>query len=274
MDWVTCSQSFLIIWQQGSLAKAAETLGCARSQLTKRLQWLEQQLSCQLLIRDRQQLQLTDEGAAFLQRCQPFLQSWQQLSAPLDQPSLHLYRDISLPSCILLSWTQFCQSTWPDVHFTYLGANDLMQNQASTDEFWLSARPSLNPLHQNTPLMRCEWHLYRSPAATQQPHLLTLPPFQHSQIPPYLGLQKTIQDYDFGLLMQFAQRGQGYLLGHPLLMACQPQQLVRHDAALLIEPIELYLVSCASDDQKTRLWQARLQQWLLSLGLSPAQLER
>ncbi|OOF26635.1 LysR family transcriptional regulator [Salinivibrio sp. IB872] len=79
MDWITCTQSFICVVEQGSLAQAATKLHASSSALSKRLSWLESQLGVQLLKRTTRSLSMTDAGDLFYQRAKAWVDDWQQL---------------------------------------------------------------------------------------------------------------------------------------------------------------------------------------------------
>ncbi|MEJ2763877.1 LysR family transcriptional regulator [Photobacterium sp. MCCC 1A19761] len=81
MDWITCTNSFVTVVDQGSLAQAATKLNTSSSALSKRLTWLEQQLGVQLLKRTTRSLAVTDAGKLFYQRSARLLEDWQQMLA-------------------------------------------------------------------------------------------------------------------------------------------------------------------------------------------------
>lgn len=81
MDWITCTNSFVMVVNQGSLAQAANKLNTSSSALSKRLSWLEKQLGVQLLKRTTRSLTMTDAGKLFYQRSARLLDDWHQLLA-------------------------------------------------------------------------------------------------------------------------------------------------------------------------------------------------
>lgn len=87
-------ETFLVIVRSGSISKAAEQLGVAKSAVSRRLSDLEARLDVQLIQRTTRQSSLTEEGAAFLARAELALEALedaersvreqaQQLSGPL-----------------------------------------------------------------------------------------------------------------------------------------------------------------------------------------------
>ena len=71
-------KTFLSIVDNGSLAKAAETLNVTQSTITARLQALEASVGVQLLTRDRSGVQLTERGAQMHRYASAMVNLWQQ----------------------------------------------------------------------------------------------------------------------------------------------------------------------------------------------------
>lgn len=67
--------AFIIISQQGSFTKAAQVIGCSRSQLSKQLNNLEKGLGVCLISRSTRTQQLTKAGQAFFEQCLAALQN-------------------------------------------------------------------------------------------------------------------------------------------------------------------------------------------------------
>lgn len=73
MDWLTAARSFTTLAQHGSFTKAAEHLNISPSAMSKRIDWLEQQLGQTLLLRTTRQVNLTEHGMAFLPKIRQWL---------------------------------------------------------------------------------------------------------------------------------------------------------------------------------------------------------
>ena len=78
MASVIALKTFLSIVDNGSLARAAETLNVTQSTVTARLQALEASVGAQLLTRDRSGIQLTDAGAQMLRYASAMVNLWTQ----------------------------------------------------------------------------------------------------------------------------------------------------------------------------------------------------
>lgn len=61
--------AFLTAVEQGSFTKAAETLGCSKSYLSKQVSQLEKALGIQLLYRTTRRISLTEAGRTYLDYC-------------------------------------------------------------------------------------------------------------------------------------------------------------------------------------------------------------
>ncbi|MCU7933185.1 MAG: LysR family transcriptional regulator [Candidatus Thiodiazotropha sp. (ex Codakia rugifera)] len=69
MDRLTAMRVFVEVAKQGSFVSAARTLGMSASSISRQLMSLEQWLDVELLHRTTRQLNLTDAGRSYLQRC-------------------------------------------------------------------------------------------------------------------------------------------------------------------------------------------------------------
>jgi len=67
-------RSFVKIVDLGSFAAAAREIGVPKSTLSRRIAALEATLGTTLIVRDRRQFHVTDDGAAFHRRCQLFVE--------------------------------------------------------------------------------------------------------------------------------------------------------------------------------------------------------
>lgn len=69
-------EAFVAIARSGSISKAAEQLGTAKSAMSRRLSDLESRLGVQLIIRTTRRLSLTDEGSTYLERAEQALDAF------------------------------------------------------------------------------------------------------------------------------------------------------------------------------------------------------
>ncbi|KGD72165.1 LysR family transcriptional regulator [Tatumella morbirosei] len=69
----TSLKIFTVVAEELSIIKAAKRLGRVQSNITTRIQQLEQELDVQLFLRDNKKLQLSPEGETFLSYCRQLL---------------------------------------------------------------------------------------------------------------------------------------------------------------------------------------------------------
>ncbi len=68
-------ETFIVIARTGSISRAAEQLGIAKSAASRRLSDLEARLGAQLILRTTRQFSLTEEGLSFLGRAEIALEA-------------------------------------------------------------------------------------------------------------------------------------------------------------------------------------------------------
>ena len=83
MDWLNCLHAFVQVAELKGFSAAAHSLMTNSSDITKRIQWLEQQLETSLFIRTTRKVSLTDAGQYLLSRAKPFLNEWQDLQTQI-----------------------------------------------------------------------------------------------------------------------------------------------------------------------------------------------
>jgi DNA-binding transcriptional LysR family regulator len=76
---LTLTRSFLAVAETGSITQAADQLGLTQSALSRRIQQYEEQLGARLLVRNRNGIELTEEGRLVLVSGQRLLASWNAL---------------------------------------------------------------------------------------------------------------------------------------------------------------------------------------------------
>ena len=74
-------KAFVLIAEHGSFTKAAETLSCSRSHLSKQLIQLEANLGVKLITRTTRAQRLTEQGKLFFERCKRSLEDINQAVA-------------------------------------------------------------------------------------------------------------------------------------------------------------------------------------------------
>lgn len=83
MDWLNCLHAFVQVAELKGFSAAAQSLMTNSSDITKRIQWLEQQLETALFVRTTRKVSLTDAGQYLLNRAKPFLNEWQDLQTQI-----------------------------------------------------------------------------------------------------------------------------------------------------------------------------------------------
>lgn len=89
MDWLTATKSFCLIVEKGSFTKAANTTEVSTSAISKRIDWLENQLGVSLLIRTTRQVNLTEAGNNFLPRAISLLKQFDSLIIETKQGEIN-----------------------------------------------------------------------------------------------------------------------------------------------------------------------------------------
>jgi LysR family transcriptional regulator AphB len=112
---------FIAIVDAGSLQAAARRLGLQPATLTRRLQKLEAELGCQLLLRSARSLKPTPEGRQYYEQCRPLLTALQQTTAALDDDlnqvkgTLRVLAPVNLGRGLLApAWASFL-AAWPEI---------------------------------------------------------------------------------------------------------------------------------------------------------------
>lgn len=83
MNWFDCLDTFIKVAENQSFIGAARSLGTTNSVITKRIQWLEGELSRTLLIRTTRKVTLTDAGEHLLTQIKPLLNEWHEVHSQL-----------------------------------------------------------------------------------------------------------------------------------------------------------------------------------------------
>jgi DNA-binding transcriptional LysR family regulator len=126
-------QAFVAVVDTGSLTAAAELLGQTVSAASRSLGRLEEKLQTTLLRRTTRRLELTEEGAAFLERARAILDSVdaaeEQMAARRMRPAGRLRVDAATPFMlhVLVPLIEGFRARYPDV------ALELNSNEGITD---------------------------------------------------------------------------------------------------------------------------------------------
>jgi molybdate transport repressor ModE-like protein len=81
LDKIETMRAFAAVAQEGSFTAAARRLGLSTKLVSKYVQQLESRLATQLLNRTTRSVALTDVGTAFLERCRPIIDQFDELDA-------------------------------------------------------------------------------------------------------------------------------------------------------------------------------------------------
>ena len=81
LDLVACMRAFAAVAREGSFTAAGLRLGASTKLISKHVGQLEAHLGAQLLNRTTRSVALTDLGAAYLERCSPLLDQFDELEA-------------------------------------------------------------------------------------------------------------------------------------------------------------------------------------------------
>lgn len=85
MDKIDTMRAFAAVAQEGSFTVAAHKLGISTRLVSKYVAQLEGRLEVQLLSRTTRSVSLTDVGRAYLQRCRPLLEQFDELDAAVQE---------------------------------------------------------------------------------------------------------------------------------------------------------------------------------------------
>jgi LysR family transcriptional regulator AphB len=130
---------FVSIVDEGSLQAAARRVGLPPATLTRRLQRLEADLGCQLLLRSARSLRPTPEGVLYYEQCRPLLVALRQATTTLDDDlnqvkgTLRVLAPINVSRSLLApAWASFLKA-WPQIRLELKLSNmneDLWRNGA------------------------------------------------------------------------------------------------------------------------------------------------
>ncbi len=98
-------QYFLILSETLHFGKASQALHISPSTLSRSIRHLEEQLKCELFLRDNRSVELTNEGVRFQKFARDSLQQWQQLQDSLSQDKHQLQGTISLYCSVTASYS-------------------------------------------------------------------------------------------------------------------------------------------------------------------------
>jgi DNA-binding transcriptional LysR family regulator len=90
MDLFVCMRAFVAVAEEGQFAAASDRLGLSRAMASKQVMDLESHLGVRLLNRTTRKVSLTEQGAAYLERCRDILltleEAEQEISSQASEP--------------------------------------------------------------------------------------------------------------------------------------------------------------------------------------------
>ena len=115
---IDLARTFLEIIRNGSFIATAERLHITQTAVTARVQNLENQLGCKLLVRNRGGARLTPDGERFVGYATQLVQTWDAARRDLPLPQgygdlLTLGSEMSLCNPLMLAWVQRLRQTLP-----------------------------------------------------------------------------------------------------------------------------------------------------------------
>ena len=96
MNWFDCLFTFIEVAKRKSFANTARHLNLPAAVVTKRIQWLEKQLECDLLIRTTRRVTLTEEGDDILQQSAPIITAWVETKSQFKERKNTLFGTITI----------------------------------------------------------------------------------------------------------------------------------------------------------------------------------
>jgi DNA-binding transcriptional LysR family regulator len=114
------ARTFLEIVARGSFLRAAEKLNISQTAVSARIRSLEDQLGCQLLVRNKAGASLTPAGEKFLRYAPALVQLWERASHDVAVPVGHravlaLGAELMLWKPVLLNWLLWMRREAPDI---------------------------------------------------------------------------------------------------------------------------------------------------------------
>lgn len=129
MDKLSAMATFATVVELGSFSRAADLLGLPKARVSQRISDLEQHLGVRLLHRTTRALSLTEDGKAYVVKCQLVLQEIDELEAALKggavapRGKLRVEALASIARWILAPYLHEFQERYPDISIR-LGSSD------------------------------------------------------------------------------------------------------------------------------------------------------
>lgn len=116
---IELARTFLEVLRCGNFIRAARELNVTQTTVTSRIQNLETQLGCRLLLRNRNGVEPTAQGERFVNYAKSMLQLWEraQHEVPMPataRPALQIGGELSLWNPLLLDWLLWLRGNLPE----------------------------------------------------------------------------------------------------------------------------------------------------------------
>lgn len=137
MDRWTEIELFVQVAEQGSLSRAAESLGLSNAAASRHLAALEERLAARLVQRNTRRLFLTDVGEAFYRRCKPLLGELHDAESAVNEAAhrpaglLRVTASLSFSMNVLAPLLTEFHARYPDLRIEVVVSNrytDLIEN--------------------------------------------------------------------------------------------------------------------------------------------------
>ena len=113
MDTIETIRAFTAVAQEGSFTAAARRLGMSTKLASKYVQQLEARLETQLFNRTTRSVALTDVGTAYLERCRPILEQFDELDALVKERQTSLAGPVRITAPTAFGSTKLTQALIP-----------------------------------------------------------------------------------------------------------------------------------------------------------------
>ena len=129
MDRWTEIELFVQVAEQGSLSRAAESLGLSNAAASRHLAALEARLDARLVQRNTRRLFLTDVGDAFYRRCKPLLAELHEAETAVNEavlkPSglLRIQASLSFSMIVIAPLLPEFSARYPDLRLEIVASN-------------------------------------------------------------------------------------------------------------------------------------------------------
>lgn len=117
---IELAKTFLEVVNAGSFIRASERLHVTQTAVTARIRSLEDELQCQLFVRNRSGARLTPEGEKFVTHASNLVHVWNRAKSEMHLPLGHKVRlrlggETSLWNPLLVNWVSWIQTELADV---------------------------------------------------------------------------------------------------------------------------------------------------------------